>query len=37
VAAIPESDWYDDVHGAPDWRHHVTLLLAEEIRQELSR
>jgi len=37
VEAIPESDWYDDVHGAPDWRHHVTLLLAEEIRQELSR
>ncbi len=37
AAAIPEDDWYDDVHGAPDWRRHVTLLLAEEIRQELCR
>jgi len=37
AAAIPEGAWYDDVHGAPDWRRHVTLLLAEEIRQELGR
>ncbi|SFK95949.1 FAD binding domain-containing protein [Methylorubrum salsuginis] len=36
-AAIPEDGWYDDVHGAPDWRAHVTGLLAEEIRQELAR
>lgn len=36
AAAIPEADWYDDVHGAPDWRRHVTGLLAEEIRQELA-
>lgn len=28
--------WYDDVHGAPDWRAHVTRLLAEEIRRELG-
>jgi CO/xanthine dehydrogenase FAD-binding subunit len=27
--------WFDDVHGAPDWREHVTYLLAEEIRAEL--
>lgn len=28
--------WYDDPHGAPDWRRAVTLLLAEEIRAELA-
>jgi CO/xanthine dehydrogenase FAD-binding subunit len=34
LAGIPR--WYADVHGAPDWREHVTGLLAEEIRAELS-
>ena len=34
--AIPATMWHDDVHGAPDWRRHVTGLLAEEIRQELG-
>ena len=28
--------WYDDLHGAPDWRRHVSLRLAEEIRRELA-
>lgn len=28
--------WFDDPHGAPDWRRAVTLLLAEEIRAELA-
>ena len=28
--------WFDDIHGAPDWRRHVSLLFAEELRQELS-
>jgi CO/xanthine dehydrogenase FAD-binding subunit len=28
--------WYDDPHGAPDWRRHVTGVLAEEIRAELA-
>ncbi len=28
--------WYDDVHGAPDWRRHISLRLAEEIRCELA-
>jgi CO/xanthine dehydrogenase FAD-binding subunit len=32
--AIPS--YYDDMHGRPDWRRHVTLLYAEEIRQELG-
>ncbi|GJE42403.1 FAD binding domain-containing protein [Methylobacterium soli] len=36
AAAIPADLWYDDVHGAPDWRAHVTHLLAEEIRAELA-
>jgi CO/xanthine dehydrogenase FAD-binding subunit len=30
------SAWYDDIHGAPDWRRNLTLLLAEEIRLELA-
>ena len=33
-AGIPR--YHDDVHGRPDWRRHVTLDLAEEIRTELS-
>lgn len=28
--------WFDDLHGAPDWRRHITLLFAEEIRKELA-
>ena len=35
AAGIVGGLWYDDVHGAPDWRAHVTRLLAEEIRAEL--
>ncbi len=34
--AIPEALYYDDMHGAPDWRRHMTVRLAEQIRQELS-
>jgi CO/xanthine dehydrogenase FAD-binding subunit len=33
---IPDTAYLDDVHGAPAWRKHITLLLAEEIRLELS-
>jgi CO/xanthine dehydrogenase FAD-binding subunit len=33
---LPQSLYYDDVHGAPVWRRHMTLHLAEEIRRELS-
>ncbi len=29
--------WFDDVHGAPDWRRHISLRLAEEIRCELAK
>lgn len=35
-AAIPDDLWYDDVHGRPDWRAHMTRHLAEEIRYALA-
>ncbi|TDU03030.1 CO/xanthine dehydrogenase FAD-binding subunit [Streptomyces sp. 846.5] len=34
-AAVPPGDWFDDIHGLPEWRRHMTLRLAEEIRREL--
>lgn len=34
--AIPTALWFDDPHGRPDWRRHVTRALAEEIRAELG-
>ncbi len=34
--AIPDQLLHRDVHGKPEWRKHMTLRLAEEIRQELS-
>jgi len=33
---IPDALYYDDIHGKPAWRKHVTLRLAEEIRAELA-
>lgn len=35
-AAVPAGGWYDDVHGAPDWRRHVSHVFAEAILTELS-
>lgn len=35
-AAIRPRDWHDDVHGRPDWRRHVTGVLAAEILDELA-
>ena len=29
-------DWYDDAHGAPDWREAVSRRFAEELREELA-
>ncbi|UZN02453.1 FAD binding domain-containing protein [Cellulomonas sp. S1-8] len=29
-------EWYDDLHGAPDWRRAVTTLLAHEVLAELA-
>jgi CO/xanthine dehydrogenase FAD-binding subunit len=28
--------WYDDVHGDPAWRAHLTVMFAEEVRVELQ-
>jgi CO/xanthine dehydrogenase FAD-binding subunit len=36
AAAIPERLYYDDLHGAPDWRREMTFRLADEIRAELA-
>jgi len=33
---LPLAAYYDDVHGKPAWRRHMTLHLAEEIRTELA-
>lgn len=35
-AAIPAALYHDDIHGAPDWRRHLTFHLGEEIRHELA-
>lgn len=35
-ADIPAALYYDDIHGRPDWRRHMTLEFAEEIRTELA-
>ena len=34
VLAIDE--WYDDAHGAPDWRRAMSARFAEQIRDELA-
>jgi CO/xanthine dehydrogenase FAD-binding subunit len=34
--AIPEPHYYDDIHGSPAWRRHMTLQYADEIREELA-
>lgn len=38
VAAVEGGDgrWFDDLHGHPAWRRHLTLRFAEEIRRELA-
>jgi CO/xanthine dehydrogenase FAD-binding subunit len=33
---IPDGLYHNDVHGKPAWRKHMTLRLAEEIRDELQ-
>ena len=34
---MPDALYFDDVHGDPRWRKHVTPVLAEEVREELSQ
>ena len=36
AAAVETCDWYDDAHGAPDWRRATTLRFAEELRAEAA-
>jgi CO/xanthine dehydrogenase FAD-binding subunit len=36
IEHIPMALYHTDVHGKPDWRKHMTLRLAEEIRDELQ-
>jgi CO/xanthine dehydrogenase FAD-binding subunit len=36
LARIADDLYHDDVHGKPEWRKHMTLRLAEEIRSELA-
>ncbi len=33
---IPDALYYDDVHGRPEWRRHMTYVFAQEIRRELA-
>jgi CO/xanthine dehydrogenase FAD-binding subunit len=34
--AIPDTLYYDDIHGAPDWRRHMTYRFSGQILRELS-
>jgi CO/xanthine dehydrogenase FAD-binding subunit len=36
LARIADDLYHDDVHGKAEWRKHMTLRLAEEIRSELA-
>ena len=36
AAATGRVGYHDDVHGDPDWRRHLTALLAEQVRAELA-
>lgn len=36
IEAEVAGDWYDDPHGAPDWRRAMSLRFAEECRVELA-
>ncbi|MFI8966468.1 FAD binding domain-containing protein [Streptomyces sp. NPDC053493] len=34
--AVRPEDWFDDIHGLPEWRRHMALRLADEVRRELT-
>ncbi|MFJ9411158.1 FAD binding domain-containing protein [Streptomyces sp. NPDC101393] len=36
-AAVGDDDWFDDIHGLPEWRRHMAFRFAEEIRRELTQ
>ncbi|MFH7598425.1 FAD binding domain-containing protein [Streptomyces racemochromogenes] len=33
--AVRPEEWFDDIHGLPEWRRHMALLQAEQIRRAL--
>ncbi|MFD8688257.1 FAD binding domain-containing protein [Streptomyces sp. NPDC059651] len=35
-SAVAADEWFDDLHGLPEWRRHMAYRYAEEIRQELA-
>ncbi|MEU6450708.1 FAD binding domain-containing protein [Streptomyces sp. NPDC046979] len=35
-AAVTDDEWFDDIHGLPEWRRHMAYRFSEEIRQELE-
>ena len=35
IQALPAEAWFEDVHGTPAWRRHMTRRLAAELHQEL--
>ncbi|MEU6762363.1 FAD binding domain-containing protein [Streptomyces sp. NPDC046853] len=37
TSAVGDSDWFDDIHGLPEWRRHMAFHLAEQVRHELTR
>jgi CO/xanthine dehydrogenase FAD-binding subunit len=36
IEAIPDTQYYDDLHGPPFWRRKMTFRLAEQILRELD-
>ena len=34
--AIPDADYFDDVHGSANYKRHLTYYFAEQIRAELG-
>jgi CO/xanthine dehydrogenase FAD-binding subunit len=36
AGAVGDEEWFDDIHGLPRWRRHMSYRFAEEIRQELD-
>ena len=36
IASLPPALWYDDVHGTPAWRRHMTRRLADELLGTLA-
>ncbi|MBL1087666.1 FAD binding domain-containing protein [Streptomyces actinomycinicus] len=36
TTAVGDGDWFDDIHGLPEWRRHMAFHLAEQVRRELT-